>query len=41
MNDKDIPQENLENFKKNLCGKTLVVESAFNKFAGIDPGPAT
>ena len=41
MNDKDIPQENLENFKENPCGKASVVESAFNKIAGIDFGPTT
>ena len=40
MNGKDIPQENLRNFKKNPCGRASVVESAFNKIAGIDSGPA-
>ena len=41
MKDKEIPQENLKNFKKNLCAKASVMESAFNKIAGINPGPAT
>ena len=41
MNNKDLPQENLQNFKKDPFGKASVVESAFNKIAGIDSGPAT
>ena len=41
MNDKDIPQENLRNFKKNPCGKASVVKSALNNIARIDAGPVT
>ena len=41
MDDKDIPQEYLRKFKKNSYGKASVVESASNKTAGIDSGPAT